>query len=88
MLSDRACSRPTMSLPASGVRALGRLNVPLYRASRGRRAMNRQYAGFDEYDRRTERDIALFVLEPRWRRASLRPAEARRRTNHDPGASR
>lgn len=26
---------------------------------------NRQYSGFDEYEARTDRDIALFVLEPR-----------------------
>jgi len=29
------------------------------------RAMNAQYAGFDDYEERTTRDIALFVLEPR-----------------------
>ena len=29
------------------------------------KAMNDQYAGFEDYRRRTERDIALFVLEPR-----------------------
>jgi deazaflavin-dependent oxidoreductase (nitroreductase family) len=27
--------------------------------------MNAQYAGFDEYDERTAREIAVFVLEPR-----------------------
>ena len=141
-----------MSLPAGALRALGKLNVPLYRATRGRlfgtwgrapvllltttgrrsgqprtapvvyladgerlvvigsnagnerapawslnlkanpdcevqmggkrrelrarvaegeeraelwRAMNEQYAGFDDYEQRTTRDIAVFVLEPR-----------------------
>jgi deazaflavin-dependent oxidoreductase (nitroreductase family) len=29
------------------------------------RKHNDQYAGFDEYEERTDRDIALFVLEPR-----------------------
>ena len=29
------------------------------------RAMNAQYAGFDDYEERTSRDIAVFVLEPR-----------------------
>ncbi len=29
------------------------------------RKHNEQYAGFDEYEGRTDRDIALFVLEPR-----------------------
>jgi len=27
--------------------------------------MNAQYEGFEDYDRRTSRDIAVFVLEPR-----------------------
>jgi F420H(2)-dependent quinone reductase len=27
--------------------------------------MNAQYGGFDEYEKRTSRDIAVFVLEPR-----------------------
>lgn len=27
--------------------------------------MNEQYAGFDDYDARTSRDIAVFVLDPR-----------------------
>jgi F420H(2)-dependent quinone reductase len=27
--------------------------------------MNQQYAGFDDYDERTSRDIGVFVLEPR-----------------------
>jgi len=27
--------------------------------------MNVQYAGFDDYEARTSRDIAVFVLEPR-----------------------
>jgi F420H(2)-dependent quinone reductase len=27
--------------------------------------MNEQYAGFDDYEKRTSRDIAVFVLEPR-----------------------
>jgi deazaflavin-dependent oxidoreductase (nitroreductase family) len=150
MLSDRAYSRISLYLPASGLRAMGKLNIPLYRASRGRlfgkmgrapilllttvgrrsaqprtapvlyladgdrlavigsnggnehapawslnlkaqpacevqvrgqrqhvhariadgderarlwRAMNDQYGGFDDYDERTARDIAVFVLE-------------------------
>jgi deazaflavin-dependent oxidoreductase (nitroreductase family) len=29
------------------------------------RRMNRSYAGFDDYARRTSRDIAVFGLEPR-----------------------
>jgi F420H(2)-dependent quinone reductase len=29
------------------------------------RRMNEQYGGFDDYESRTSRDIALFVLEPR-----------------------
>jgi deazaflavin-dependent oxidoreductase (nitroreductase family) len=29
------------------------------------RKMNEHYAGFDDYDERTSRDIAVFVLEPR-----------------------
>ncbi len=152
MPSDRTLSRFSMSLPASVLRGIGKLNVPVYRASRGRlfntygrapillltttgrrsgqqrtapvvyladgerfvvigsnagnehapawslnlkanpvcavqvrakhrqvnariaegeerarlwRAMNDQYAGFDDYDERTDRDIAVFVLEPR-----------------------
>ena len=28
------------------------------------RRSNEQYAGFDDYEKRTDRDIALFVLEP------------------------
>jgi len=38
------------------------------RRRRARRAvakMNAQYAGFDDYDERTSREIAVFVLEPR-----------------------
>jgi F420H(2)-dependent quinone reductase len=149
--SDRTLSRFTRALPAGVVRALGKLTVPLYRASRGRllgwfgrapvllltttgrrsgqqrtapvvyladgerlvvigsnvgnehapawslnlksnpdcqvqirgerrhvrariaegderaalwRGMNQQYAGFDDYEERTARDIAVFVLEP------------------------
>jgi F420H(2)-dependent quinone reductase len=29
------------------------------------RRMNEQYGGFDDYEKRTSRDIAVFVLEPR-----------------------
>jgi deazaflavin-dependent oxidoreductase (nitroreductase family) len=29
------------------------------------RKMNEQYAGFEDYDERTSRDIAVFVLDPR-----------------------
>lgn len=29
------------------------------------RAMNEEYAGFDDYERHTSRDIPVFVLEPR-----------------------
>ena len=29
------------------------------------RAMNEQYGGFDDYERRTSREIRVFVLEPR-----------------------
>jgi len=150
MPSDRVLSRFSMSLPAGVLRGVGKMNVPLYRASRGRlfgtwgrapvllltttgrrsgqqrtapvvyladgerlvvigsnagnerapawalnlqanpacavqvggerrqaqarvaegderadlwRKMNDQYAGFDDYDERTSRDIAVFVLE-------------------------
>jgi len=150
--SDHSLSRFTMALPAGMVRALGKLNVPIYRATRGRlmnsvgrapvllltstgrrsgkqrtapvvylddgerlivigsnagnlnepgwshnlkanpdaevevgrerrqirariaegeeradlwRRHNEQYSGFDEYEARTDREIALFVLEPR-----------------------
>ena len=152
MASDRAYSHLSMSMPAGALRAVGKLNVPLYRASRGRlfgkigrapvllltttgrrsarprtapvlyladgerlvvigsnagnakapawsfnlkanpdcevevrgkrrqmrariaegeeraelwRAMNEQYGGFDDYEKRTGRDIAVFALEPR-----------------------
>jgi hypothetical protein len=27
--------------------------------------MNKQYAGFEDYDERASREIAVFVLEPR-----------------------
>ncbi len=150
MPSDRTLSRFSMSLPAGVLRSVGKLNVPLYRASRGRlfatwgrapvllltttgrrsgqqrtapvvymddggqlvvigsnagnerppawslnlqanpagtvqigaqrravrariaegderselwRKVNELYAGFDDYDERTSRDIAVFVLE-------------------------
>jgi F420H(2)-dependent quinone reductase len=36
MISDRGYSRFTMALPGSFLRGLGKLNVPLYRATRGR----------------------------------------------------
>jgi F420H(2)-dependent quinone reductase len=152
MPSDRSLSRFSMAIPASWLRASGKLNVPLYRLSRGRlggkvgrapvcllttigrrsgqprtapvlyladgdrlivigsnagnerapawslnlkanpdadveigsarrsvrarvaegeeraelwRRMNAQYEGFDHYEARTARDIAVFVLEPR-----------------------
>lgn len=152
MLSDRIYSRLSMAIGDSGLRAVGKLNVPLYRASGGRlfgkvgtspvlllsttgrrsgavrtapvlymphgssyvvigsnagnarvpawslnlkanpeaevevgsrrvkvrarvaegeerqrlwRAINDQYSGFDEYAARTDRDIAVFVLDPR-----------------------
>lgn len=152
MPSDHFLSRFSMALPAGAMRAVGRMNVPIYRLTRGRlantygrapillltsigrrsgqprtapvlyledgehvvvigsnagnehapawsynlrsnpdaeiqigprrrlvrarvaegeeraelwRRMNEQYAGFDDYDRRTSRDIAVFVLEPR-----------------------
>jgi F420H(2)-dependent quinone reductase len=152
MRSDRFYTRLSMSVSAAGLRAIGKLNVPLYRFSRGRlfgklgdapvllltttgrrsglqrtapvvylaagdglvvigsnagyarppawslnlkdnptceidvrgdrrlvsarvaegeeraelwRKMNDQYSGFDDYERNTTRDIAVFVLEPR-----------------------
>ena len=152
MPSDHAYSRLSMSMPAGALRALGKLNVPVYRhdaraadgqgrprpgpalTSTGRRSgqprtapvlyladgdrvivigsnagnarapawshnlkanpdaeveiggvrrllrarvaegdervelwrkMNEQYAGFEDYDERTSREIAVFVLEPR-----------------------
>jgi len=36
MLSDRAYTRFSMAIPAGALKAIGKLNVPLYRASRGR----------------------------------------------------
>ena len=36
MPSDRAYTRFSMALPASGLRAIGKLNAPLYRVTRGR----------------------------------------------------
>ena len=151
MPSDHTLSRFSMSMPVWAVRASGKLNVPVYRLSRGRlmnkvgrapvllltttgrrsgqsrtapvvfqhdganvivigsnagnkepgwsfnlkanpeaeieigpqrtqvrarvsegeererlwKSMNAQYEGFDEYDKRADRDIAVFVLEPR-----------------------
>ena len=152
MPSDRALTRLAMGLGATGLRLMGKLNVPVYRATRGRlmgkvgkapvllitttgrksgrlrtapvcyladgdrvivigsnagnrnapawalnleanpdaeveigderrkvlarvaegeeraelwRKMTDQYSGFDEYEARTDRDIALFVLDPR-----------------------
>jgi F420H(2)-dependent quinone reductase len=152
MPTDHAYSRLSMSMPAGALRALGKLNVPVYRLTRGRvmgkvgrapvllltsigrrsgqprtapvlyladgertvvigsnagntrapawshnlrakpdcevqirgerrnlrarlaegeeraelwRKMNEQYAGFEDYDERTARDIGVFVLEPR-----------------------
>ncbi len=152
MPSDHAYSRLSMSMPAGLLRVTGKLNVPIYRLTRGRvmgkvgrapvllltsigrrsgqprtapvlfladggrvvvigsnagnvrapawshnlkanpdadiqirgerrsvharvaegeeraelwRKMNDQYAGFEDYDGRTSRDIAVFVLEPR-----------------------
>jgi len=51
---------------------VGRRRVPVRArvAEGGERAdlwrrHNEQYSGFDEYEARTDRDIALFVLEPR-----------------------
>lgn len=152
MPSDHAYSRFSMAMPAGMLRALGKLNVPIYRLTRGRllgtvgsapvllltstgrrsgqprttpvlyladgenmvvigsnagntnapawshnlkanpdaevevggrrqsvrarvaegeerallwQKVNELYAGFDDYDERTSRDIAVFVLEPR-----------------------
>lgn len=36
MLSDRAYTRISTAIPAGALKAIGKLNVPLYRASRGR----------------------------------------------------
>lgn len=36
MLSDRTLSRFSMALPDAGLRALGKLNIPIYRLTRGR----------------------------------------------------
>lgn len=152
MLSDHAYSRLSIFMPAGALRAMGKLNVPIYRVTRGRlmnkigrapvllltstgrhsgvartapvlyladgerlivigsnggnarapawsynlkanpeaeveirgerrhvrarlaageeraelwRKMNEQYAGFEDYDKTTAREIAVFVLEPR-----------------------
>ena len=152
MLSDRTWSRFSMSLGATGLRLTGKMNIPIYRLTRGRvmgkvgkapvlllhskgrrsgqirvapvvyladganvivigsnagnrnepgwsfnlkanpdahveiggehrdvtarvaageererlwKAMNAQYSGFDDYEAKTSRDIAVFVLEPR-----------------------
>jgi len=152
VIKDRVYTRMTIAMPAGALRAAGKLNVPLYRLSRGRlfgkldrapvllltstgrhsglartapvvyltdgerlvivgsnagnvnepawslnlkanpdcevqlrgqhrrmrarvaegeervtlwKASNEQYSGFDDYERTTSRDIAVFVLEPR-----------------------
>ena len=152
MLTDHAYSRLSMSISVGALRAIGKINVPVYRLTRGRvlgkigrapvllltaigrrsgqprtapvlfiadganlvvigsnagnerapawshnlkanpdadvqirgerrtvrarvaageeraelwRKVNAQYAGFEDYDERTSRDIAVFVLEPR-----------------------
>ena len=152
VIPDRFYTRMTIAMPAGALRAIGKLNVPLYRISRGRlfgkidrspvllltstgrhsglkrtapvvyladderlvvigsnagnvgapawslnlkanpdcevqlrgqhrrvrariaegeeratlwKAINEQYSGFDDYQRTTSRDIAVFVLEPR-----------------------
>jgi len=50
---------------------VGRKRLPAARVAAGEeradlwRRHNEQYSGFDEYEARTDRDIALFVLEPR-----------------------
>jgi F420H(2)-dependent quinone reductase len=36
MLGDRSLSRFSMAIPASWLRGLGKLNVPIYRLTRGR----------------------------------------------------
>lgn len=47
------------------------------------RAMNEQYAGFDDYQKRTSRDIAVFVLEPQQPGASAETvADARPSTSN------
>lgn len=57
--------------PSAKVQAGGRLEQVTARVAEGEererlwRAMNEQYSGFDEYAQRTDRDIAVFVLEPR-----------------------
>lgn len=71
--SDRA---PAWSLnlkanPDCKVQIRGQLRRRRARISEGEeraelwRAMNAQYGGFDDYEKRTSRDIAVFVLEPR-----------------------
>jgi hypothetical protein len=36
MLTDRTYTRVSTAIPSSALRAIGKLNVPLYRLSRGR----------------------------------------------------
>ena len=57
--------------PQAAVQVGGRRTAVRARVARGDeraalwRRMNQQYAGFDEYRARTQRDIRVFVLEPR-----------------------
>jgi deazaflavin-dependent oxidoreductase (nitroreductase family) len=57
---------PDAEIEIRGERALVRARVAEgeERAELWQR-MNAQYDGFDDYERRTSRDIAVFVLEPR-----------------------
>ena len=57
--------------PDAGVEIYGERRAVRARIAEGEeradlwRKMNAQYAGFDDYEERTSRDIAVFVLEPR-----------------------
>lgn len=59
-------ANPDAEVEIRGVRRLVRARVAEgeERADLWRR-MNEQYAGFEDYERRTDRDIAVFALEPR-----------------------
>ena len=59
-------ANPDAEIEVRGERRACARGLPRARsASELWRRMNEQYAGFDDYDANTSRDIALFVLEPR-----------------------
>jgi F420H(2)-dependent quinone reductase len=60
-----------LATPEAEVEVYGKRGRVLARVAEGEeradlwRRMNEQYAGFDDYEGKTDRKIALFVLEPR-----------------------